>query len=124
MTSLFEEVFFRGFIQTRFEKAFGAIPAIMLSGLTFSLYHLGYPNYRNLKLLFVLFLVGMFFAIAFRITNNVITSFLVNVPHAIISFIENGSYFSTKVSVISVFTTILGLFLIFYFYATQTTNAK
>lgn len=118
MTSFFEEVFFRGFLQTRFEKAFGAIPAIVLSGLTFSLYHLGYPDYQNVKLLFQLLLVGLFFAIAFRITNNVITSFLVNLPHAIISFVEKGSYFSTKVAVISGFTTVLGLCLIIYFYGT------
>jgi uncharacterized protein len=119
MTSFFEEVFFRGFIQTRFEKAYGAVPAIIVSALTFSLYHLGYPDYRNPNLLFVLFLVGLFFAVAFRITNNVITSFLVNLPHALISFIENGSYFSTKVAVVSGFTTIIGLFFIYYFYTSE-----
>ncbi|MCL0049041.1 CPBP family intramembrane metalloprotease, partial [Dehalococcoidia bacterium] len=51
MSTLFEEVFFRGFLQTRFEKAFGIFPAIVLSGLTFSLYHLGYPAYRDFNLL-------------------------------------------------------------------------
>lgn len=85
-STLFEEVFFRGFLQTRFEKAFGIIPAIFLSGAAFSFYHLGYPNFRNLEMLIVLFFVGTFFAISFSITRNVMTSYLVNLPNAILTF--------------------------------------
>jgi membrane protease YdiL (CAAX protease family) len=85
-STLFEEVFFRGFLQTRFEKAFGMIPAILISGAAFSFYHLGYPKFRNPEMLIVLFLVGTFFAISFSITRNVITSYLVNLPNAILTF--------------------------------------
>ena len=37
MTTFSKEFFFRVFLQLRFENAFGAIPAIILSGLVFSI---------------------------------------------------------------------------------------
>ena len=112
MSTFFEEVFFRGFIQTRFERAFGILPAIVLSGLTFSLFHLGYPGYRNLNQLIILFLVGMFFALAFRTTNNIITSFTLNLPHAIIHFIEKQTYFEENIFIIDIITIVIGIFLL------------
>jgi membrane protease YdiL (CAAX protease family) len=93
MSSLFEEIYFRGFIQTKLEKAFGIIPAVLLSGMFFSLYHLGYPKFRSMELLLTMFLVGVLFAIAFRMTNNVITSFAVNLPNAIAVNILNPQLF-------------------------------
>jgi len=112
MSSLFEEIFFRGFLQTRFEKSFGIVPAIVLSGLAFSLYHLGYADYRNIDLLITLFFVGMFFAVTFRVTNNVITSFVVNLPHAIVTFIEKGVFFDGRVAVIASITTVVAVGLV------------
>ena len=47
MTTFFEEFLFRGFFQTRLEKDFGALPAILISGLMFSLYHIGYPGFKT-----------------------------------------------------------------------------
>jgi len=115
MASLFEEVFFRGFLQTRFEKAFGVIPAVVLSGLTFSLYHLGYPDYRNLQVLTVIFFFGLFLAITFQTTKNVLTSFIVNLPHAVISFIENQSFFDKNSMVISLAAMFIALLIIYKF---------
>jgi uncharacterized protein len=112
MASLVEEVFFRGFLQTRFEKSFGVIPAILLSGLTFSLYHLGYPDYQNLQVLTALFFFGIFLAITFKTTNNVVTSFIVNLPHAVISFIEKHAFFDKSRMVISLVTMLIVLFII------------
>lgn len=114
MSTLFEELFFRGFLQTRFEKAFGVLPAIVLSGLTFSLYHLGYPAYRDIGPLMVLFFVGMFFAVAFRITNNVITSFTLNLPHAVVTFVEKQSFFDARIAIVAFITTIIGVGLIIW----------
>lgn len=93
MSTLFEEVFFRGFLQTKFEKALGIIPAILLSGIVFALYHLGYPKFRSMEQIITMFLVGTFFAIAFRLTNNVITSFTVNLPNAIVTYILRPQIF-------------------------------
>jgi membrane protease YdiL (CAAX protease family) len=87
MSTLFEELFFRGFLQMRFEKAFGIIPSIILSGLAFSIYHIGYPKFQNLAMLLLMFNVGTFFAISFSITRNVLTSYLVNLPNAILTFL-------------------------------------
>ncbi len=112
MSTLFEELFFRGFLQTRFEKAFGIIPAIILSGAAFSLYHLGYPKFRSVELLLTLFLVGIFFAISFSITKNVITSFTVNLPNAIITYIinpERFAVFNEKVAIISSLTIFIAI---------------
>lgn len=109
----FEEVFFRGILQTRIEQSFGVIPAIVLSGLTFSLYHLGYANYRSLGTLLTLWIVGMFFALTFQVTKNVITSIIVNFCHAVITFVNANNFFDTRSGVISLMATIVGIGLIF-----------
>lgn len=70
MTTFFEEFLFRGFIQTRIEKEFGYGIAIIISGLLFSLYHLGYPGFRTFSDIMLLFVVGIGFAIAFKLSNN------------------------------------------------------
>ena len=113
-SSFFEEVFFRGIIQTRTEKSFGVIPAIILSGLTFSLYHLGYSNYRSWDQLLTLFVVGMFFAFTFQVTKNVITSFIVNFSHAMITFMSAHNFFNNRSGVISLIATVAGIMLIFF----------
>ena len=119
MSTLFEEVFFRGFLQTRFEKNFGIIPSIILSGLCFSVYHIGYYNIRgDIPKLLSLFLIGIFFSVSFRITNNIITSYIVNLPQAILTFIgerssiEYSKHFDGRSAVISIITALVGLLLI------------
>ena len=62
MTTFFEEFLFRGFVQSRVEKLFGCFPAIFVSGMMFSLYHIGYPGFRTWEDLLLLFAVGIGFA--------------------------------------------------------------
>lgn len=119
MSTLFEEIFFRGFLQTRFEQSFGMIPAILLSGVCFSLYHVGYSNVRgDVSELLSLFYIGIFFSISFRITKNIITSYIVNLPQAILTFlgepqfIEYSKHFTSISAVISLLTTVAGLLFI------------
>jgi hypothetical protein len=88
------------------------------------LYHIGYNNIRaNLTELIPLFFTGIFFSISFRITNNIITSFIVNLPHAIITFIGEQSFITysahfDKISaILSLISTFIGLFLILIFSA-------
>lgn len=121
MSTLFEEVFFRGFLQTRFEKFFGIIPAIILSGICFSLYHIGYSNVRgDVSELITLCCTGIFFSISFRITNNIITSYIVNLPQAILTFlgeprfIEYSKHFNSTSTVISLITFVAGLLIIIF----------
>ena len=66
---LFEAIFFRGWLQLRFEEAFGVVPAVVLGAVCYSLYHVGYGMDWN-EMLF-LFGLGLVFAAVFRLTKNV-----------------------------------------------------
>jgi membrane protease YdiL (CAAX protease family) len=66
---LFEAVFFRGWLQMRFEKAFGLVPGLTLAALCYSLYHIGY-GMTGREMLF-LFGLGLTFGAFFRLTKNV-----------------------------------------------------
>lgn len=88
MTTFFEEFLFRGFVQSRAEQQFGCLPAILISGAMFSLYHLGYPGFRTWGDLLLLFAVGIGFAAAYRLSdNNLIVSYFVNLPNAFVTYI-------------------------------------
>lgn len=67
---LFEAIFFRGWIQLRLENAFGAIPAIILGAAFYAFYHFGYG--MTMSEVWFLFTLGLQFALAFRITKNVL----------------------------------------------------
>ncbi|MEW9096107.1 MAG: type II CAAX endopeptidase family protein [Clostridiaceae bacterium] len=118
MTTFFEEFLFRGFMQTRFEKQYGWLPAILISGFFFSIYHLGYPGFRTISDLLLLFAVGIGFAVAFKLSdNNVIVSYFVNLPNAILTYllkIEQFPVFDNFSTVIAG-GTILFIILIFIF---------
>lgn len=94
MTTFFEEFLFRGFFQTRFEKMFGTIPAILLSGVLFSLYHIGYPGFRKPADLLLLCAVGIGFALAYKLSkNNLMVSYFVNLPNALLTYILKHDQF-------------------------------
>ena len=65
----FEAVFFRGWLQLRFEAAFGTVPGLILAATCYSLYHFGYGMERS-EMLF-LFGYGLVFGSIFRLTKNV-----------------------------------------------------
>lgn len=116
MTTFFEEFLFRGFMQTRFENAFGYIPAIILSGFAFSIYHLGYSKFRSISEIVLLFFVGVMFAIAFKVSNNnLIVSYFVNLPNVLVTYLVKYEKFptfdltSTTISIIVIFIIILVL---------------
>ena len=88
MTTFFEEFLFRGFLQTRLEKQFGALVAIIVSGLLFAIYHLGYSGFRTIGDILLLFAVGIGFAVSFKLAkNNLIVSYFVNLPNAFITYV-------------------------------------
>lgn len=88
MTTFFEEFLFRGFLQPRLEKQFGAVVAIIVSGLLFALYHIGYSGFRTVSDILLLFAVGIGFAVSFKLAkNNLIVSYFVNLPNAFITYI-------------------------------------
>jgi CAAX protease family protein len=65
----FEAVFWRGWVLLRLEESFGFLPAVILGSLLYSLYHVGYGMPPS-EMAF-LFLVGVLFAVTFRLTNSV-----------------------------------------------------
>jgi membrane protease YdiL (CAAX protease family) len=67
---LWEPLFIYGWLQIRFERAFGIVPSILLTGLSFAAYHIG-ANYPPVALAMLL-AVGLLFAMAFRITTNLL----------------------------------------------------
>ncbi len=96
MTTFFEEFLFRGFIQGRIEQQFGWLPAILISGLLFSLYHLGYPGFRTWEDILLLFAVGLGFAAAYKLSgNNLIVSYFVNLPNAFVTYLLKYHQFPT-----------------------------
>jgi len=120
MTTFFEEFLFRGFLQTKIEKDFGALIAIIISGLLFSLYHIGYPGYRNLNNLLVLFCVGLGFAIAFKLSNNnLIVAYFVNLPNALVTYILKSEQFpelTVRSSIFAIVTIMLIIIILTFFY--------
>ncbi|WP_315118126.1 type II CAAX endopeptidase family protein [uncultured Clostridium sp.] len=118
MTTFFEEFLFRGFMQTRLEKQYGWLPAILISGFFFSIYHLGYPGFRTISDLLLLLAVGIGFAVAFKLSNNnVIVSYFVNLPNAILTYLLKRDQFPVfdNFSTIIAGGTILLIILIFIF---------
>lgn len=65
---LFEAIFFRGWVQLRFEKAFGILPGIVLGSAIYALYHIGYGMEPNE--IAILFIIGLIYASVFRLTKN------------------------------------------------------
>jgi uncharacterized protein len=67
---LFEAVFFRAFVQGTLERMVGAGPAVALAAGLYALYHVGYGMGGN-EMIF-LFGLGIAYAVAYRITSNVL----------------------------------------------------
>jgi len=70
VAGIFEMLFINGFLRMSFEKAFGIIPAILLTSVFYSLHHAGFqPEFLHL------FLVGFMYCGVFYITKNMLIIF-------------------------------------------------
>lgn len=67
---LFEAVFFRGFVQGRLEASFGTAAGVAGGAVLYSLYHVGYG--MGADELWFLFALGLVYAVAYRIVENVL----------------------------------------------------
>lgn len=70
VVGFFEAVFFRGFVQGRLERAFGAVPAVAGAAALYSLYHVGYG--MGAEEMWFLFGLGVVYAIVYRLTINIL----------------------------------------------------
>ncbi|GEO94273.1 CPBP family intramembrane glutamic endopeptidase [Kocuria turfanensis] len=75
---LFEVVFFRGFVQTRLETAFGSVAGVGGSAALYAGYHVGYGMGAS-EMLF-LFGLGVVYAVAFALVRNVVVLWPLLVP--------------------------------------------
>jgi membrane protease YdiL (CAAX protease family) len=78
-------IFFQGWVQNRFERAFGAIPAIFIAAAFFTFWHVG--TGEPLSLSYVQhFMGGLLFSTIFRITRNIFILWPFFVPAAALTF--------------------------------------
>lgn len=70
VVGLFEALLFRGFIQGRLEESLGAAPAVAGAALLYAFYHVGYG--MGLGEMWFLFGLGVIYAVAYRITSNIL----------------------------------------------------
>ena len=68
VVGVFETIFFRGFVQTRLEAAFGPVPGIGLAAVLYGLYHVGY-GMGGSEMLFLTGL-GIVYGVAFAQTRS------------------------------------------------------
>ncbi len=85
----YENVFFRGWVQLRMEAYFGIIPSIFLSGIAYSLYHIGYGMAAGEMI--TLFVIGIVYSAIFRITCNIFILYPLLTPSgALFTIIQDG----------------------------------
>ena len=67
---IFEMVFIYGFLRYEFERAFGILPAILVTAIFYSLHHAGFqPEFTKL------FFVGIMYVTVFYFTQNIFSIF-------------------------------------------------
>ncbi|MEA1965265.1 MAG: CPBP family intramembrane glutamic endopeptidase [Candidatus Aerophobetes bacterium] len=94
VAGFFEALFFRGWMQLRFEESFGIMPSIFLSAVFYSLYHIGYPGWIDVETLITLFIVGIVFSAIFRITKNIFIIWPFTIPvGAVYDMLKHETYF-------------------------------
>lgn len=64
-----EPFFVYGWLQLRFERAFGVVPGVILAALSFTAYHVGTYSPEGLLMLL---LAGLLYGVVFRITSNLL----------------------------------------------------
>ena len=70
VAGIFEMAFIYGYLRARFEKAFGIIPAIILTAAFYSFHHAGFqPEFLHL------FFVGLMYCSVYYITQNLLIVF-------------------------------------------------
>ena len=70
VAGIFEMTFIYGYLRASFEKAFGIIPAIILTSAFYSFHHAGFqPEFLHL------FLVGLMYSAVYYITQNLLIIF-------------------------------------------------
>ena len=117
--ALWEIVFVCGWLQLRFEEAFGIIPGIILAALCVSLYHIGY-GWIDLSILAGMLIVGVFMAAIFRFTKNILILWPFFMPVASLRGFKMGGFSPDwTMAGYGIVSLVLMLISIFLFYRIQ-----
>jgi membrane protease YdiL (CAAX protease family) len=110
---LFENIFFRGWVQLRMEECFGIIPGILLSSVIYAVYHIGYG--MGIEEMLTLFIVGLAYSTIFRLTSNIFILFPLLTPTgALFTQIKDGLRIPFEAT-LGFADVIVGCILILYF---------
>ena len=86
----------------------------------FSLYHLGYPGFRTIGDILLLFAVGVGFAVAYKLSgNNLFVSYFVNLPNAFVTYMLKYNQFPTMYLSSTVVAAITLVLIMIIFYSAQ-----
>lgn len=103
----------------------GAAIAIIVSGFLFALYHLGYPGFRAVGDILLLFAVRIGFAVSFKLAeNNLFVSYFVNLPNAFITYILKFEQFPKMTIWSTVFAGITIIFIGVIFFAMKVKSGR
>ena len=103
----------------------GAAIAIIVSGFLFALYHLGYPGFRAVGDILLLFAVRIGFAVSFKLAeNNLFVSYFVNLPNAFITYILKFEQFPKMTIWSTVFAGITIIFIGAIFFAMKVKSGR
>jgi membrane protease YdiL (CAAX protease family) len=95
VAGVIEEISVRGFMQSRLEKAFGVVPAILISGFVWALFHTNHSYFDtsvlNVAIWFGIFLIvsAMLGTIA-NLTNSVLPGIVIHVGFDSTYFVSAG----------------------------------
>jgi hypothetical protein len=64
---LWEPFFIHGWLQLRFERAFGVLPGVLIAGFGLAIFHVGSTPSQSLLAIFI---SGIVYAALFRLTRN------------------------------------------------------
>jgi uncharacterized protein len=104
---VFEAVFFRGFVQGRLEASFGTAGGVVGAAVLYALYHVGY-GMAGSEMVF-LFGLGVVYAIAYRLVNNVLVLWPLLTPiGAFFNNLESGDIVLPWASILG-FVDVLGV---------------
>lgn len=93
--------------------------------MLFSFYHLGYPGFRTIGDILLLFAVGIGFAIAYKLSgNNFLVSYFVNLPNAFVTYMLKYKQFPTMYLSSTIAAVITLALILIAFYSLQKQKIK
>lgn len=115
----FEAVFWRGWMLSRLEESFGFLPALVISSMAYSLYHIGYGMTWD-EMAF-LFLIGVIYACVFRITRSVFILWPILQPMGqLTTLLKDGGLQLPQIAILGFTEVLIAMFVLLFFASRHT----